>query len=453
MLRACGVGGTFTAEGISLHGAAVNLLKTMDYASTDIRAAMSRISQLLDSDASSTHSDAPISDREPAHTPSPVRHKYPSVSGVKNYESFNEDILEVHRDLSKTMSSKQFQSTTLSRMGRYVIKTKEKLEKMQHEREARDVQENQAVPKISEKSKKMATAKGSIYERTQKYAEESKKEIESKKTKALEAKLASENSELTFKPKTKALKTQGKRDAEEVNKALYNWQKEKESKVKQKQELKVKGELDSAPFKPALSQRTNKLASRRYKEKQRVDKRLYEGTKHHLEVLKRSEAKYGPTFQPDLSETKGHRMKDSLDKDVFNRLYHKAGNLAEILRNHSSQTKTPSQTARVYQSSGSVTSTRALLEEVKPSLKLYSVSPRPQTERKARRPRKEDVAKHYRTDETPATDLISSIFGKAPVFSEDEAPQVIQEESEDEGNYLGDDLGSLLASLSSLTKT
>jgi hypothetical protein len=425
-----------------------------DYASTDIRAAMSRISQLLDSDASSTHSDAPISDREPPQTPSPVRHRHPSCSGSKNYESFNEDMLEVPSDLCKTMSSKQFQSTTLSRMGRYVIKTREKLEKLRHEREARDVQESQAVPKISEKSRKMATVKGSIYERTQKFAEESKKEIESKKTKAQEAKLASENTELTFKPKTKAMKTQGKRDAEEVNKALYNWQREKESKVKQKQELKVKNELDSAPFKPELTQRTNKLASRRYKVKQRVDKRLYEGAKHHLEVLKRSEAKYGHKFQPDLSETKGHRMKDSQDKDVFNRLYHKSANLAEMLRTYRSQTKAPSRTSRDYQSSGDVTSTRNL-KEVNTGLKHQSVSPRPQTERKARGPRKEDASKYYKIDETPATDFISSIMGKAstPVSSEDEAQQAIQEESEDEGTTLGDDLGSLLASLSSLTKT
>mmetsp|Transcript_31516 Transcript_31516/g.54624 ORF Transcript_31516/g.54624 Transcript_31516/m.54624 type:complete len:446 (+) Transcript_31516:660-1997(+) len=439
-----------------------------DYASTDIREAMSRITQLLDSDASSTHSD-PLSDIEPTHTPPPVRHHHPSYSGSKHFDSFNEDVtslVSLHKELTKTMSSQQFQTTTLNRMSRYVSKTQEKILKLRKDREAKEVQENRQVPMISEKSKKMATQQGSIYERNQKLAEERKKDLTDKKAKAEAAIKALEDAELTFKPKTKEIKTQKKRDAEAVNKALYAWQKEKETKVKTKQELKQKQELDGATFKPELTQRTNKLADRRYKVKKRVDLRLYESTKKHDELLKKNLVKHGPKFAPDLSDTKGHRMRKKLDKDVFNRLYTSTADLAEMLRSYNSNsalTSPKSMTPRAYRQSGEMTSTGSLLRDVMPGSKIPSGTPRSQTERKRRPKEKKSSSvdlKYYQTSDLPSStsDVMKTLFAssKTPESSDDEIHEPIQEEqSEDEIDFTGSlgGVDSLLASLSSLTKS
>jgi hypothetical protein len=433
-----------------------------DYASTDIRKAMTRITQLLNSsDASSNHS---LSEIELALTPPPTGHHHPSFSGSKNFDSCEEDVtsLEVlHKELTRTMSAKQFQSTTLSRMVRSEAKTKGKIEKMRLIKEAKDLQEVQAVPKISENSKKMVTTQGDIYERTQRLAEERKKELEEKKAKALQAKTESENAELTFKPKTNSVKGEAKRDAEEVNKALYAWQKEKETKVKAKQDLKIKSEIEAATFKPELTQRTNKLASRRNKVKTRVDKRLYAGVKLHLDVLKQSETKYGPKFKPDLSSTKGHRMKKTLNKDVFNRLYNSSADLAEMLRTYNSQptlVSNKSLTSRAYRPTGEVTSTGSLLRNVKPGAKPLAA--RPQTDRRVTKAKKGGDLGSYKAAELAysSSEVMRTLYNAhSQSSSQDEADDQVDElpleESEDNSDYVDEGgVGSLLASLSSLSR-
>lgn len=437
--------------------------------SSSMNQTMSRIAHLINSDSSFDDSDS-FSAPQPPLTPPPVLHR-PSYSSTNRFDTFNEDaynLPDYHKELAKTISSKQFQNTTLNRMARCTNKTQEKVMRLRKDKEAKEVQENKAVPTISENSKKTTTQAGTLYERALKQTEEKKKELDDKKAKAIAAKAALENPELTFKPKTKALKTQVKRDAEEVNKALYAWQKEREAKVKLKQELKRKQEASAATFKPELTQRTTKLATRKHKDKKRVDLRLYESTKNHAKVLEKSHMKYDPKFMPNLSYTQGHRMKKKLDKDVFSRLYNSTTDLAEILHSYNSQrviTPPQSSTPKAYRSPGELTSTGLLLREVMPASRMPNESPRPLTDRPVRRQKKKVAVvdlKYFQGSSlsTTSSDVMKSLFTKTltPSSSEEDETYVpIQEQQseDDEPVNLGGSFGdvdSLLASLSNLTK-
>ncbi|CAG9325920.1 unnamed protein product [Blepharisma stoltei] len=282
-------------------------MDTQEFATEDVRSVVDKIRRImLEDGASETTAESPLSHRKESpilKSKNQPKKPKPTVSKEKTQPQ------------SGAMSKTAFEKTTLARMHAYQKRHEESLKKAKESREKEKVGNFPYAPTINNNSKKIIGKSTPIYSRVQEVLEDKNKRIEELIQQTNTKKLAEENKELTFKPKT--CESPGKkRTTEEYYNYMNKWKEIKTEVQNREREAKAKEELEDSTFQPKVNEKSHELTRNMIPFEQRMEKEIEKRKKLQEE---RSKIQLY-SFTPDIPKS---TRAQKLGESVFERLYTK----------------------------------------------------------------------------------------------------------------------------------
>ncbi|CAG9311326.1 unnamed protein product [Blepharisma stoltei] len=274
-------------------------MDTQEFATEDVRSVVDKLRRIMLEDGSpETSAESPLLLQRESPEPKPKKQSKPANTKTNTQQ------------LSGAVSQKVFEKTTLARMRAYQQRHEDRIHKAQESREKEKMGNFPYSPCINNNSKKIIGRCAPIYSRVQEIIEDKNKRIEELTERAKIQKLAEENKELTFKPKT-CESTSKKRTTEEYYNYMNKWKQVRLEVQEREREAKTKEESEKATFKPQIDGKSIEMTKNMIPFHERMEKEI------NKRKAQKEEWSKVPlySFKPDIP-------KDNKPRDnVFERLY------------------------------------------------------------------------------------------------------------------------------------